>query len=185
MLLLSFDLHLTLYIVLTFLGVGAYDKVAIISNNRWEWATIATAAFSMKATIVPMYEAQLPNDWTYILNDSGASAVFCATQDIYDRVQREVLPSTPAVNAALCLDAAEGEPHAFATAMSAVGLGDQDGMLISPPTPEDLADLIYTSGTTGQPKGREKVFVYRNIISQASYPMCPDSHVELIFQVWS
>ena len=100
-----------------------------------------------------MYEAQLPTDWTYILNDSGCCALFCATQDIYNRVQTEVLPSTPAVHAILCLDAAHGEPHAFATAMSMVGDGDQEGTLITPPTPEDLADLIYTSGTTGQPKG--------------------------------
>lgn len=136
-------------------GVGEYDKVAIISNNRWEWATIATAAFSMNASIVPMYEAQLATDWTYILNDSRSCAVICATQDIFDRVQREVLPSTPSVHAALCLDAPEGESHAFATAMSAVGDGDQAGRLITPPTPEDLADLIYTSGTTGMPKGRQ------------------------------
>jgi long-chain acyl-CoA synthetase len=172
--------------VSTSLGVGEYDKVAIIANNRWEWATIATAAFSMKAAIIPMYEAQLPKDWTYILNDSGSCALFCATQDIYDRVQREVLPSTPAVHAILCLDAAEGEPHAFATAMSAVGEGDQERMLIRPPTPEDLADLIYTSGTTGQPKGRRKSIpcINRNVASKASHVVVyPDSHI--FFQAWS
>lgn len=103
---------------------------------------------------MPMYEAQLASDWTYILNDSGSCAVFCATQEIYDRVQREVLPSTPFVQAALCIDAAEGEPHSFKTAMRAVGDGDQRGKLVTPPTAEDLADLIYTSGTTGMPKGR-------------------------------
>ena len=99
-----------------------------------------------------MYEAQLASDWTYILNDSGSSVVFCATQDIYDRVQKEVLPSTPSVKAALCLDAPEGAPHAFATAMSASDI-DKDGKLVLPPTGDDLANLIYTSGTTGKPKG--------------------------------
>lgn len=131
------------------LGVGEYDKVAIISNNRWEWAAIATAAYSLNASAVPMYEAQLPADWTYIVNDSGAKVLFCATQDIYDRVQKEVLPSTPSVQASLCLDAADGEPHAFATAMSSSS-PDSDGKLIIPPTPDDLANLIYTSGTTGK-----------------------------------
>ena len=130
-------------------GVEKYGKVAIIANNRWEWATIAAAAYSMNATLVPMYEAQLPTDWTYILNDSGSSVVFCATQDIFDRVQKDVLPSTPLVKASLCLNAPEGEPHAFATAMAAA----QPGSSILKPTEEDLANLIYTSGTTGQPKG--------------------------------
>ena len=135
-------------------GVGEFDKVAIISNNRWEWAAIATAAFSMNATIVPMYEAQLPADWTYILNDSRSCAVVCASQQIYERLHREVLPSTPAVHAVLCLDAAPGEPHAFSTAMTTAGDGDFEGKLIMPPSPLDLADLIYTSGTTGRPKGK-------------------------------
>ena len=131
-----------------------FSKVAIISNNRWEWATIAAAAYSLNASLVPMYEAQLPSDWTYILNDSGSSVVFCATQEIFDRVQKEVLPSTPTVKASICLNAPQGEPHAFATAMAA-STTDSAGSLIITPTQEDLANLIYTSGTTGQPKGVE------------------------------
>jgi long-chain acyl-CoA synthetase len=134
--------------------VEEFGKVAIISNNRWEWAAIAAAAYSLNASLVPMYEAQLPSDWTYILNDSGSCVVFCATQEIFDLVQKEVLPSTPAVKASLCLNAPEGEPHAFATAMAASS-GDSQGSLILAPTKEDLANLIYTSGTTGQPKGVE------------------------------
>ena len=55
----------------------------------------------MNATLVPMYEAQLPKDWAYILNDSGCSALFCATQDIFDRASAEVLHSTPLLNLAL------------------------------------------------------------------------------------
>jgi long-chain acyl-CoA synthetase len=125
--------------------------VGIISNNRWEWATIAAATYSLNATIVPLYEAQLPADWTYILNDAGCTSLFCADQDIFDRVHVEVLPSTPLVKSVLCLDAAEGEPHAFSTHMSNA---TEDTPIIVP-TENDLADLIYTSGTTGKPKGVE------------------------------
>jgi long-chain acyl-CoA synthetase len=124
--------------------------VGIISNNRWEWATIAAAAYSLNATIVPMYEAQLAADWTYILNDSGCTALFCANDEIYNQVQKDVLPSTPSVKSVLCLDAPEGEPHAFATAMANASTETQS--LIVKPTQDDLADLIYTSGTTGKQK---------------------------------
>mmetsp|Transcript_41440 Transcript_41440/g.76533 ORF Transcript_41440/g.76533 Transcript_41440/m.76533 type:complete len:713 (-) Transcript_41440:241-2379(-) len=136
------------------LGVTEYSKVGIISNNRWEWACVNSAAHSLNATVVPMYEAQLPKDWTYILNDSECSVLFCATEDIYERVNREVLPSAPGVKAALCLDGKLGEEHAFATAMDRAA-HSASGASVVEPTPDDLAGLIYTSGTTGRPKGVE------------------------------
>ena len=101
-----------------------------------------------------MYEAQLPSDWRYILNDSDCTAVFCSTQAIFDKLQKDVLPSTPNVNVSICFDAPMGEPHAFQTVMDAA-TSDENQSLVIPPTPEDLADLIYTSGTTGVPKGVE------------------------------
>lgn len=140
--------------VLQDLGVGPGDKVALIANNRWEWAAIACASYSLTGGIVPMYEAQLPSDWSYIINDSEAKVVFCATQEIYDAVQKDVKPSAPTLQTVMCLDAPEGEPHSFKTAMAAAA-EDSEGKLILEPTVDDLASLIYTSGTTGKPKGVE------------------------------
>jgi long-chain acyl-CoA synthetase len=102
-----------------------------------------------------MYEAQHPSDWRYIINDSGASIVFCATQDIYNKVQEEVLSSAPGVHASLCLDAQEGDAHAFATAMRNANDSPAGHYVVYPPSEGDLANLIYTSGTTGRPKGVE------------------------------
>ncbi len=121
---------------------------------------MATAAYSLNATVVPMYEAQLPDDWTYIINDSGCSSLFCATEAIYKMVHKEVLPSTPSVQATLCFDSSLGEPHAFATALDKVGATQT---AVIKPTSDDLADLIYTSGTTGKPKGVE--LTHNNIVS--------------------
>lgn len=147
---MDFWLHIRLTVLPSlphFSGVQEFSKVGIISNNRWEWATIAAASYSLNASIVPMYEAQLAADWTYILNDSGCTALFCATQEIFDQVHAQVLPSTPMVKSVLCLDAPEGEAHAFATQMAKAPA--DSASLIVEPTQEDLADLIYTSGTTG------------------------------------
>mmetsp|Transcript_26192 Transcript_26192/g.38732 ORF Transcript_26192/g.38732 Transcript_26192/m.38732 type:complete len:693 (+) Transcript_26192:114-2192(+) len=145
--------------VLKNLGVEEFSKVGLISNNRWEWAAIASASYSLNATIVPMYEAQLPDDWRYIINDSGCNALFCATEDIFQQVRREVLPSTPSVKASVCFDAPLGEQHSFATLMDEA---DATTAVIEP-TIDDLADLIYTSGTTGKPKGVE--LTHNNIVS--------------------
>jgi len=147
--------------VLKDLGVQEFSKVGIISNNRWEWATIAAAAYSLNATLCPMYEAQLPTDWTYITNDAECSVLFCASQDIYDRAVQQVIPQTPSVKATICLDAALGEPHAFATHMDEAS--KRDAVSVIAPTQDDLANLIYTSGTTGKPKGVE--LIHSNTVS--------------------
>eukprot|EP01040_Poterioochromonas_malhamensis_P003296 gene3296-3514_t len=52
------------------------NKVALISNNRWEWAAVAYATMGLGGQIVPMYEAQLESDWQYILQDSGTKERF-------------------------------------------------------------------------------------------------------------
>jgi len=153
---LSYSYFLTLFLfVIT--GVGPNDKIALIANNRWEWAALACAAFARRASLVPMYEAQMPSDWSYILNDAEPKALVCASQAIYDSIQVAVATKPKSLQAILCLDAALGEPHAFATLMEDVGTTDTTttNTNIVPPTVDDLASLIYTSGTTGKPKGVE------------------------------
>jgi long-chain acyl-CoA synthetase len=108
-----------------------------------------------------MYEAQLPTDWTYIANDAECSILFCASQDIYDRAVQQVIPQTPSVKATVCLDAALGEPYAFATHMEEASKRKEVSVIA--PTPDDLANLIYTSGTTGKPKGVE--LIHSNTVS--------------------
>ena len=140
------------------LGVKPHAKVGIISNNRQEWPIIAAAAYAINATFVPMYEAQLPKDWTHILTDSETSTLFVATEDIYLKVMKEVMPNTPLVKEVLCLDAGVHEPNSFRGAMSRRMEGVKDSeYMIEEPTPDDLANLIYTSGTTGKPKGVELI----------------------------
>lgn len=163
-------------VVLRDLGIQAGSKVAIISNNRWEWATVTAAAYSLNATAVPMYEAQLAADWTYILNDSQATVLLTANDSILATVRREVLANVPLLKTVLSLDAAEGQAHAFATAMAAHE-PDTAGHYINAPTPDDLANLIYTSGTTGKPKGVE--LTHQNFASNvlaAARTMVQDPH---------
>lgn len=139
--------------VLKDIGIGEYDKIGLISNNRWEWAALASAAYSLNAAIVPMYETQLPKDWTYILNDSQCSALFCSTNDIFVRAVKESLPNAPNVASTFCFDSPLGEPHSLSTALDHAA--NKPDTPVVAPTPDDLAGLIYTSGTTGKPKGVE------------------------------
>ena len=150
----------------TFVGVNQHDKVGIISNNRYEWAMIAAATYSLNATLVPMYEAQLEKDWQYVINDSSASVIFCSTNHVFHRLQKEVLHTTPHVHSIICLDAVDGEEYGYKEATGRIidqMLSPRHNSIVSAPDEEDLANLIYTSGTTGKPKGVE--LTHRNIVS--------------------
>lgn len=57
---------------LALLGVKRGDKVAVIADNRVEWAVAAYATYGLAAHYVPMYESQLPKYWKYIVEDLGA-----------------------------------------------------------------------------------------------------------------
>eukprot|EP01039_Chlorochromonas_danica_P004035 gene4035-4413_t len=146
--------------VLEMLGVGPNDKVAIISNNRVEWAAALYATLGRGGQVVPMYEAQKEKEWRYIIEDSGAKVVFAATEKIYESV-KEYINEVGNVKAAVCLDASVDKPHSFESwlqrakgAAAAKGKGQEGSFFPARvPSKNDLAAIIYTSGTTGNPKG--------------------------------
>ncbi len=124
-------------------GVEPGERVAVISNNRLEWAVAAHATYSLGAVYVPMYQAQLDRDWQHILADCGAKLCFVADATIAKRIEN-LRAELPALQHVISFDAgfeallAEGR----AAPVPAVT-----------PSEEDCAMFIYTSGTTGNPKG--------------------------------
>ncbi len=67
------------------LGIAAGDNIAIIANNRVEWAVAAYAAYGLGAAFVPMYEAQNPKEWEFIVRDCSAKALIVANQPILEK----------------------------------------------------------------------------------------------------
>ncbi|HEX4341681.1 MAG TPA: long-chain fatty acid--CoA ligase [Polyangiaceae bacterium] len=131
------------------LGVGRGDRVAVISNNRLEWAVGAHAVYGLAASYVPMYEAQLDKEWQYILGDSDAKVVLVANDAIRQRVEalRGALPNLLHV---VDLDGDASDPASYQGLLT-IGRSHPVPAII--PQPDELASLIYTSGTTGNPKG--------------------------------
>src|SRR5580704_15954695 len=64
------------------LGVQRDDRVAIVSDNRVEWAVAAYASYGLGAAYVPMYEAQNPKEWEFIVRDSEAKVLVVASDAI-------------------------------------------------------------------------------------------------------
>jgi long-chain acyl-CoA synthetase len=131
------------------LGIGKGDRVAVISNNRLEWAVGAHAVYGLGASYVPMYEAQLDKEWQYIIGDSEAKAVIVANRAIKKRVEA-LRGALPTVQHVIDMDGEASDPLSYAGLLT-VGKNNPAPAVV--PGPDDIASLIYTSGTTGNPKG--------------------------------
>jgi long-chain acyl-CoA synthetase len=132
------------------LGVRRGDTVAIISNNRVEWAVAAYASYRLSAAIVPMYEAQRESEWEFILGDCGARVLLVANGDIFAKAKR-FLESVPTLEHIVLIDGTANGDGRVRTYESLLDAGGP--FLRTDPDPQDIAGVIYTSGTTGQPKG--------------------------------
>jgi long-chain acyl-CoA synthetase len=128
------------------LGVGPGDRVAVVSGNRAEWAILAYAAAGLRAALVPMYEAQAPKEWAYILEDSGAK-VAVASNVAFDALE-PLAQTLPALTAVVGLDLPAEHPRSFQRVLAPEATAPR-----LTPEPEEVAGIIYTSGTTGTPKG--------------------------------
>lgn len=166
------------------LGVGVGDRVAMIANNRAEWAIAAYATYGRKAAFVPMYESQMPKEWEYILKDCGAKVVVCANEKIRDAIL-ELKGNTPELQHVVVIDGqAKGGSITWAD-LRAKGRGKN--VANTKPQPDELAGLIYTSGTTGNPKGVR--LSHANLASNVSamhevFPMSPEDR-SLSFLPWA
>jgi long-chain acyl-CoA synthetase len=132
------------------LGVTPGERVAIVSNNRLEWAVAAFACYGLGAAFVPMYEAQSPHEWDFIVRDCEAKTLIVASDPVFARAKAS-LTALSALRDIVVLDGANnGEGRA--TYQSLLLAPAKAGEL-RPPAPGDLAAVLYTSGTTGRPKG--------------------------------
>lgn len=128
------------------LGVGPGDRVAILADNRVEWATAAFASYGIGAQFVPMYPAQPPKEWEYILGDCNPKLVL-ASAAAYTEMQA-IVARTGHSARVIGLDLPKADEASFQALLATPGDAE-----LHPVTGNDIAALVYTSGTTGNPKG--------------------------------
>ena len=79
------------------------DRIAILSENRPEWAIADFASLLMRAADVPIYPTLPAKHIEYILRDSGAAAV-CVSSAAQLAKIREIRPSLPALRSVITFD---------------------------------------------------------------------------------
>lgn len=150
------------------LGLAAGDRVAILSPSRPEWVMADFACLCLGCIDVAIYPSLPANQIAYLLQDSGARAVFVADTDQLVKID-EVRADLPALEHVIILDPPGDDREVMTfTQLAALGAAGEvhypeyrDAALAI--GPDTVATLIYTSGTTGPPKG--VMLTHRNFTS--------------------
>lgn len=152
------------------IGIRHGDRVALLSDSRVEWTLTDAGCLFASAVDVPIYPTLTPPQVRYILNDSGASALFLADREKFLEL-KDILGECPLVKHVVFFDpdGVTAEDGLTLVQLEEKGreLERMDPGLIdrmaAETTSEDLATIIYTSGTTGEPKG--VMLTHANLVS--------------------
>jgi long-chain acyl-CoA synthetase len=152
------------------LGVRKGDRVALLSESRVEWVLADQACIFAGAVTVPIYPTLTPQQAAYILNDSGARALFISTRAKFEefepalrecaKVEKVIVFDPEGLSRPNGLSFKELEERGRELEREQPDLAAQ---LAHASRPDDLATIIYTSGTTGEPKG--VMLTHANMVS--------------------
>ncbi len=122
-------------------GIGAGDKVAILSQNMPNWTVAMFSLVPFGRISVPILPDSSENEVTNILNHSGSKAIFISKKFL-PKLSKECSDKMDLVIDIETFEIIKRNDEAFTC----------DGKTAQP-GPDDIATLIYTSGTTGNAKG--------------------------------
>jgi long-chain acyl-CoA synthetase len=139
------------------IGIGPGDRVALLSENRPEFAIAELAIMAAGGIAVPAYATNTVQDNLYILQNSGAGAAIVSTHALMERL----LPAAESSGCCHTLIAIEPWPRAQTAdvrvlswaALLEQGAHGPVSSWVGALTRADTACIIHTSGTGGAPKG--------------------------------
>ncbi len=142
-----------------FLSWGAQkgDRIAIVGENRWEWAITDFATLAIGAADVPIYPTLTGEQMAALLRDAGCRIAVVSTRQQFDKLH--AVRSKTLLERIVMMD--PGAPEGAIAFSEVVAGADARGAERDPifdalarsVEAKDLATVIYTSGTTGEPKG--------------------------------
>lgn len=149
---------------LTQYGIGAGDKVAILSQSMPNWSVAFFSIVPFGRIAIPILPDSSENEVTNILRHSESKVIF-VSERLMPKLSQECRDKLTLVIDIDTFEVIKANDEKFTC----------DGK-VSMPMPDDIATIIYTSGTTGSAKG--VVLSHRNLMSNviSSYHTCKRTH---------
>ncbi len=154
-------------------GLKKGDKVAIISENRFEWVITDFACMFCGLISVPIYLSLSTSQMSFILNQSESKLCFVSGLSLLEKIV-SIQGNLPQLKRIIIYNSPEktvlpehtfyfgdfvrkGIPRKYELVMKMLSAMSES---ISP---DDIVTIIYTSGTTGVPKG--VMLTHRNLFT--------------------
>ncbi len=134
---------------LTQYGIGAGDKVAILSQSMPNWSVAFFSIVPFGRIAIPILPDSSENEVKNIIDHSESKVIF-VSQKLAGKLSKECRDKMTLVIDLDTFEVLQADEDKFTC----------DGRTMVP-TPEDIATIIYTSGTTGSAKG--VVLSHRNL----------------------
>jgi long-chain acyl-CoA synthetase len=154
-------------------GVKKGDRIALIAENRWEWAVTDFAALAIGAIDVPLFPTLTAEQTAGLLANSGAEIAVVSTRKHYEKLQS--VRAQTSIQKIIVMDEGADVAAEFASLRDLLPGAEATAQRLDPVIeriaravqPDDLATLIYTSGTTAEPKG--VMLTHGNIASNLNH----------------
>lgn len=170
------------------LGVERGDRVALLSENRPEWAIADLAVLAAGGVTVTIYPTLPASQVTFILEDSGAKAIIASDAKQLQKAELSKA-NAPALSVLITMEesAAKGNVLSFDAVLregDRAKLDESFEARRDAVSPYDLMSIVYTSGTTGNPKGA--MLSHANMVASVSgvakaFPFYPPNETFLSF----
>jgi long-chain acyl-CoA synthetase len=161
------------------MGLVKGDRVALISENRWEWAVTDFATLALGLINVPLFPTLQAPQLADSLRHSAARVAIVSTRAQLKKI--DLIRETLSLEHVVLMDE-PADSDAVTTAIPFSRLIAEERSTQMRGTRDagfdaqarsiqsgDLASIIYTSGTTGEPKG--VVLTHGNLASNVNYSL--------------
>jgi len=140
---------------LRILGIGRGERVAILSENRPEWAIAYLGSYFAGTVAVPLDTQISPGEWRRLIEDSESRAIFVSGM-LAPKLIAAIDGMGISNEKIILFDnlaAMKNDGYGGFDEMIELSLGSENPPELPESAASDAVVIIYTSGTTGNPKG--------------------------------
>ena len=155
------------------MGMKIGDRVACLSENRWEWYYFAMGAVMARGVVVGIYATNPSNECEHVLNHSEARFMLAEDQEQIDKIL-PLLEQLQYLEKIIVIGKYEQRDHPKLMSLEEFHergreFGRKNPKLYKKTakdaTKDEAITFVYTSGTTGPPKGA--IITHENVIGLA------------------